>query len=285
MSPISATTSTERDHNQQHTPEERPMVRSCQFQSEVRNMEGSGRALALACSRTNVLVFLRPPATHFSPKNERQGETGNGGPTSSGKVRSFRCRAARATPSMWAAPGRTTPSQWSGAHQCDVDGELHACPQTVGGPRQPLPTVGCRMLANTSKSRTMTFVDTRAQLWATAFSTAHPRLTNNPTPHMLHNGSKIQIGGHIGNATSGRERKTKPAEQKDPEQTRGNAQGKTRRCGGPLFAKSLKLRSTLEAASCCHPVRHKPGSNSSGGGRRCTMQNRMPQRWFETHHT
>ena len=52
-----------------------------------------------------------------------------------------------------------------------------------------------------------------------------------------------------------------------------------------IIAESLKLRSTLEAASCCHPVRHAPGSNSIRGRRACTMQNSMPRKWFEIHHT
>ena len=44
-----------------------------------------------------------------------------------------------------------------------------------------------------------------------------------------------------------------------------------------------KWRSTREAASCCQPVRHPPGSSNGGGGGRGTSNQSGP-RWFEPHH-
>ena len=101
----------------------------------VRKMEGSGRALALASSRTNVLVssdHLPPTSPPRTTRRDRER-----GPTSSGQSAFFPdtvdvgCTRASSTITM------------ERAHQCRWRA---ACPQTVGGPRQPLPTVSCRVL-------------------------------------------------------------------------------------------------------------------------------------------
>ena len=154
-------------------------------------------------------------------------------------MRSFRRRAVcNATPSMWAAPGRAAPSQWSGAHQCGVDGELHAPKQweALGNHFQPsaVECLWCQhvQIAN-HDVRGHTGATFTATL-ATAFSTANPHLARCT---MMAKG--VKLAATSASASSGTEKKTKPAEQKDLEQTRGNAQGKTRRCGSldwSLFA-------------------------------------------------
>ena len=118
--------------------------------SRVRKMEGSERALALARSRTNVHV-------------SQDDQSGPGaGSTSSGQVHSFRRRVTcNATPSMWAVPGRTVPSQWRGLPQ--------------------LPAIGHRVLVGPvgpGLEPSRWWAPASAHTLATAFSTANPRLAN-----------------------------------------------------------------------------------------------------------
>ena len=251
------------------------MVPPCQFHPSAQNGR-FGTGLGFCEHPHKRACFLRPPATTSPPRMTKRDR--ERGPTSSGQVRSFRRRAAcNATPSMWAAPGRAAPSQWSGL--TNVASMANCMPPNSGRPS-----------ATTSNRRRVLVVPTRPswthgrhlhdklqQLHSPQQTPASP---TTQTAHTLHDDS--QVGGHIGwceqwegeEDACGTER---PGTNQGQCARENSKVWLTRHLSGPLcdrkralgiIAKSLKLRSTLEAASCCHPVRHEPRSNSSGGGGR-----------------
>ena len=181
--------------------------------------------------------FLRPPATHFSSKNDKA-RPGTG--------------ANKARPGTGANKFRISaffPAS-SGVQRNTVDGGLHLGEQhhhngagspmwrrweALGNHFQPS-AVECLWCQHVQIANH----DVRGHTGATfTANSGHCILHSKPPPRqqprlrtrctMMAKG--VKLAATSAGASSGRERKTKPAEQKDPEQTRGNAQGKTRRCG------------------------------------------------------
>ena len=128
--------------------------------------------------------------------------------------------------------------------------------------------------------------------------TANPIWPTTLTAHTLHDDrQRNRVGGHELEGREGGACAAAGHERGGEEFEWGSLMAWTSTRNGPLcdlkraFSPSLNtginvyslwLRSTLDAASCCHPVRQE--LDSSGKGER-TMQDSMPRWWLETHDT